>query len=287
MVVNDLGGDTRGEGSSSDAAQAVVDAITSRGGTATAVAASVATPEGAAAMVEHAVASYGRLDVVVNNAGIVPNRQGVADLTPEEWQRMLDVNLVGTVNVLRATWPHLLESPAGRVVNTSSATVVGAAGALTYGTAKAGIIGLTRTLALDAADTRIKVNAVWPFGSSRMSSTTFAAMFEEQYAMAPGSFNETFTAEAVAEGVVALCHESVPCTGEVLVVGGGRMARVLLGTNRGAWGAQAEDFARQWDDVLAPAHLDIPAHSLDVEEANIADDRISWAAVVPAERSPA
>ena len=171
---------------------------------------------------------------MVNNAGTVPNGQGIAELSDEEWDRMLDVNLRGSINVLREAWPHLARSPAGRVVNTSSSTVIGLPGALTYATSKAAILGLTKNLALATDGTAIKVNAIWPFGSSRMSSTDFAVMFEAQYGLESGQFNRTFTAEAVANGVVVLCHESTACNGEVFAIGGGRMARVFIAATRGA-----------------------------------------------------
>jgi len=141
---------------------------------------------------------------------------------------MLGVNLRGSINVLRAAWPHLERSPAGRVVNTSSPTVVGLPGALTYATAKAAILGLTKNLVLATEGTPIKVNAIWPFGSSRMSSTDFAAMFEATYGLESGHFNRTLTAEAVANGVLCCATSRFPPNGEIFAVGGGRMARVFI-----------------------------------------------------------
>ena len=281
VVVNDLGADLRGDGESAAVAEAVAGAIRDAGGEAVAVLASVASAAGAAGMVELALREWGRLDIVVNNAGTVPNGQGIAELSDEEWDRMLGVNLRGSVNVLRAAWPHLARSPAGRVVNTSSSTVIGLPGALTYATSKAAVLGLTKNLALAARDTNIKVNAIWPFGSSRMSSTDFAAMFEAQYGLESGEFNRTFTAEAVANGVVVLCHESAACNGEVFAIGGGRMARVFIGATRGARASTPEGFVQQWAEVFEPDAFAIPGHALDAEAANISAGRVDWLSCRP------
>ena len=278
-MVNDLGADLRGDGESAAVAETVAGTIRDAGGVATAVLASVASADGAAAMVGLAVREWGRLDIVVNNAGTVPNGQGIAELSDEEWDRMLGVNLRGSVNVLRAAWPHLERSPAGRVVNTSSSTVIGLPGALTYATSKAAILGLTKNLALATEGTAIKVNAIWPFGSSRMSSTDFAVMFEAQYGLEAGYFNRTFTPEAVSNGVVVLCHESTACNGEVFAIGGGRMARVFIGATRGARAATPEGFVQQWAEVFEPGAFAIPGHALDAEEANISADRVDWLSV--------
>lgn len=279
VIVNDLGADLRGDGESAAVAEAVVDAIRTAGGVASAVLASVASADGARAMVQRATDEFGQLDIVVNNAGIVPNGQGIAELRDEEWDRMLGVNLRGCINVLRAAWPHLERSPAGRVVNTSSSTVVGLPGALTYATAKAAILGLTKNLALATEGTAIKINAIWPFGSSRMSSTDFAAMFEARYGLESGHFNRTLTADAVANGVLVLCHESAPCNGEIFAVGGGRMARVFVAATRGAWAATPEGFIEQWTEVFEPDAFAIPGHALAAEEANISADRVDWLSV--------
>jgi NAD(P)-dependent dehydrogenase (short-subunit alcohol dehydrogenase family) len=276
VVVNDLGADLRGDGESQAVAAGVADAIQAAGGVATPVLASVASAAGAAAMVQRAIDEYGQLDIVINNAGTVPNGQGIADLSDTEWDRMLGVSLRGSINVLRAAWPHLERSLAGRVVNTSSSTVIGMPGALTYATSKAAILGLTKNLALATQGTAIKVNAIWPFGSSRMSSTDFADLFEATYGLEPGQFNRTFTAQAVASGVLVLCHESVPCNGEIFAIGGGRMARIFIGATRGARADTPEGFVKQWDEVFEPGHFAIPGHALDAEEANISADRIDW-----------
>ena len=275
VIVNDLGADLRGIGESATVG-AVVDAIRAANGVASAVLASVASADGATAMVQRATDEFGQLDIVVNNADIVPNGQGIAELRDEEWDRMLGVNLRGSINVLRAAWPHLERSPAGRVVNTSSSTVVGLSGALTYATAKAAILGLTKNLALATESTAIKVNAIWPFGSSRMSSTDFAAMFEATYGLESGHFNKTLTAEAVANGVLVLCHESVPCNGEIFAVGGGRMARVFIAATPGAWSATPEGFIEQWTEVFEPDAFAIPGDALAAEEANISAERGDW-----------
>lgn len=238
--------------------------------------ASVATTDGAQAMVQHAIDTYGQLDIVINNAGTVPNGQGIGEVSDDEWARVLDVNLLGGVKVLRAAWPHLLAAPAGRIVNTSSSTVLGLPGALTYSTVKAAMIGLTKSVALETEGTSIKVNAIWPFGSIRMSSTDFATMFEGQYGLEPGEFNRTFTAEAVARAVAALSHTDTPSNGEVFATGGGRLTRIFFGATHGAVADAAEGYLQQWDQVFEPTSFTVPAHALDAEQAHISTDRVSW-----------
>ena len=166
--MNDFGGARDGLGEGGRAmADAVVASITAAGGTAIANADSVADPDGADALVAQALDTWGRVDVVVNNAGIT-GQGNFAD--PESYQRVYGVHLVGTVNVLRAVWPHFTEHDYGRVVNTTSGSVFGAAGSGDYAAAKGGVFALSRNLAQDHADTNIKVNAIMPMAFTRMTA---------------------------------------------------------------------------------------------------------------------
>jgi NAD(P)-dependent dehydrogenase (short-subunit alcohol dehydrogenase family) len=267
VVVNDLGGDLRGEGNSPRPAEAVVAEIRAAGGDAVASVTSVASAEGADAMVQLALREWGRLDIVVNNAGVVPDREPIDRTSDAEWERVLGVHLRGHINVLRAAWPHLLASDAGRVVNTTSSTMLGVAGALTYATAKGGVVGLTRSLAYEARDTNIKVNAILPFGSSRMSNGQFAALFEQQFDLASGEFGQRFTADAVAAGLALLCHPALPCSGEMFAIGGGTMARVFLGMAEGSAAGSPDGFLAEWDRVFTPAPFAVLTSSADYKSA--------------------
>lgn len=250
VVVNDLGGDTAGRGASADAADSVVSEIVAAGGEAVADHGSVAEASDAQHMVDVAIRSWGSLDIVINNAGVSPGRAGIVGTPADEWERVLGVHLGGTINVTRAAWPHLLRSDAGRLVNTSSSTVLGAPTALTYATAKGAILGLSRALAFEAEGTSMRVNTVMPFGTSRLSVGDFAVKFESDFDLPPGEFETRFSAAAVAEGVVALCHPAQFSSGEVFAIGGGRLARVFLAATNGVEGRRADEYLDGWTSVL-------------------------------------
>jgi NAD(P)-dependent dehydrogenase (short-subunit alcohol dehydrogenase family) len=250
--------------------------INEGGGIALANTSSVASTGGAARMVADAIAAWGRLDIVVNNAGVTPNGQGIADASRTEWDRLVDVHLHGSVNVLRAAWPHLVASGAGRVVNTSSASALGMPFALTYGTAKASIIGLTRMLAVEGAAAGIKVNAVMPTAATRMTGDEFAPVYESMFEMEAGEFARRFPPSGVAAGVALLAHESVPCTGELFTIGGGRMARIFLGLTEGATAHDPADYLRQWDRVFSPARFAVVTDTWVNEASHVDADRVTW-----------
>jgi len=244
VVVNDYGGPRDGLGAGGRAmADAVVGAIPARGGTAVANSESVATVEGADALVSQALDTYGRVDIIVNNAGIT-GQGNFAE--PESYQRVYGTHLVGTVNVLRAAWPTLLERDYGRVVNTTSGSVFGAAGSGDYAAAKGGVFSLSRNLAQDHRNTNIKINAIMPIAYTRMT----AAIPHEPTVQ---WLEKWFGPEKVSPFVACLCHESVPCTGETFTVGGGRAAHVVFAHTRGYFelDASPEAFRDHFDDVMA------------------------------------
>ena len=244
VVVNDFGGSRDGLGAGNRAmADAVVGAITARGGTAVANSDSVATKEGADALVAQALDTWGRVDIVVNNAGITG--QGTF-AEPESYHRVYGTHLVGTVNVLRAAWPTLLERDYGRVVNTTSGSVFGAAGSGDYAAAKGGVFSLSRNLAQDHRRTNIKVNAIMPIAYTRM---TAAIPHEPTVEW----LEKWFGPEKVSPFVAYLCHESVPCTGETFTVGGGRAAHVVFAHTRGYFelDASPESFRDHFAEVMA------------------------------------
>ena len=148
VVVNDLGGAVDGTGGSASAAEQVVAEIRAAGGEAIANTDSVATPDGGAAIVQCALDTFGRIDIVVNNAGILRDA-AFKNVTPELLDAVIDVHLKGAFNVLRTAWPRLREQNYGRIVNTSSGSgLFGNFGQSNYGAAKAGLMGLTRVLSM-------------------------------------------------------------------------------------------------------------------------------------------
>jgi NAD(P)-dependent dehydrogenase (short-subunit alcohol dehydrogenase family) len=226
VVVADVGSEIDGTGSSSEPADEVVGEIRAGGGEAVACAASVAEEAGATSIVATAIERYGRLDIVVNNAGI-SDKHPFGELTGEQFRRMMDVHFFGTLHVIKAAWPHLVAGGYGRIVNTVSEGVLGAQDQLTsYGAAKGAVWALTRTVANESAAFGISTNAVAPRARTRMSydgaqayaGTERAKLYEESLArMDP---------ELVAVTAAYLAHESCTLNGEVLISGGGDVMRL-------------------------------------------------------------
>jgi NAD(P)-dependent dehydrogenase (short-subunit alcohol dehydrogenase family) len=244
VVVNDLGGPRDGLGDGNPAmAEAVAAEITAAGGTAIANAGSVAERASADALVAQALDTWGRVDVVVNNAGIT----GLGNFAePESYLRVYATHLVGTVNVLRAVWPHFLDRDYGRVVNTTSGSVFGAAGSGDYAAAKGGVFAFSRNLAQDHRNTNITVNAIMPIAFTRMTAAIPHQPTVEW-------LERWFAPEKVSPFVAVLAHESVPCTGETFTVGGGRAAHVVFAHTKGFFDLDAtpESYRDHFDAVMA------------------------------------
>ena len=180
VVVADHGGGPSGTGSSPEPAAEVVREITDAGGQAVACCASVSEESSAAQIVDAAIESFGRLDIVVNNAGI--HDPGLfADLTIDQFHRMIEVHYLGTLFVIRSAWPHLVRAGYGRVVNTVSEAMLGGVAELTsYGAAKGAVFGLTRNLATEGQAHGIRVNAIAPRAYTRLSAEHTEKMAAEQ-----------------------------------------------------------------------------------------------------------
>jgi NAD(P)-dependent dehydrogenase (short-subunit alcohol dehydrogenase family) len=171
VVVNDYGGSEAGSGTSSSPADEVVGEIRKRGGEAVGNYESVATMAGGQAIVKSALDAFGRVDVVVNNAGILRDRM-IFNMTEEEWDAVIDTHLKGTFAVTRAAAPHLREQKWGRVINmTSTSGLVGNVGQANYAAAKLGIVGFTKVVALDMARYNVTANCISPFAWTRMIGT--------------------------------------------------------------------------------------------------------------------
>lgn len=168
VVVNDIGTSVKGEGRDAGPAQKVVDEIRAAGGTAVASTDSVAEWESANRIVQCAVDSFQRLDVVVNNAGILRDRF-FFNMSVEEWRGVIDVHLNGSFYVSRAAAPHFRSQESGCYVHmTSTSGLIGNLGQANYSAAKLGIVGLSKSIALDMAKYRVRSNCISPFAWSRM-----------------------------------------------------------------------------------------------------------------------
>jgi NAD(P)-dependent dehydrogenase (short-subunit alcohol dehydrogenase family) len=219
VVVNDVGGDP-GAGESNPAEQ-VVEEIRAAGGVAVANRDSVATAEGGERIVQQALDEFGSLAIVVNNAGILRDR-AFHNLTPDLVEPVLLVHLTGAFNVTVPAWRHLRAAGYGRIVNTTSASgLFGNFGQANYGAAKAGLVGLTRSLAVEGRKAGISVNALSPMASTRMTQDLL------------GETGELLAPEQVSPVVAYLCHRDCSISGQVLSVGGGQVSAVVTSVTRG------------------------------------------------------
>ena len=254
MVVADVGGAIAGGGASADPADAVVEEIKAAGGEAIACFASVAEESEAASIVDAAIREYGRLDAVVNNAGI-HDPASFETATVDQYRAMLEVHFFGTLFVTRAAWPHFVNVGYGRVVNTASEAILGGIPELSsYGAAKGAVLGLTRNLATEGAAHGIRVNAVVPRAFTRMSEShapKLASLLSVPLE-AMDAINASMPPEMCAAGAAFLAHESCPLTGEMLQVGMGGVARIAIVHTVGITGdsISIEDIAENLETIM-------------------------------------
>jgi hypothetical protein len=220
VVVNDFGGATDGSGASTTPADEVVAEIVAAGGKAVANHLSVAADGAGEAIVGTACEHFGRIDIVVSNAGIFRNKP-FAEHTLDDFRRVMDVHFYGTLAVCHAAWPHFVRAGYGRIVNTTSAGMLGFTLNSTYGAAKGAVFGLTNNLALEGAPLGIVANCIAPAAATRMLVDALPP--EEQ---AP--FMAAMPAAMVSPAAAYLAHESCTLTGALLATGGGHVHRWML-----------------------------------------------------------
>ena len=221
VVVNDLGGARDGTGSSSEAAQEVVELIKSKGGQAIANGANVTDFEQVQAMVADTLKEWGRIDVLVNNAGILRDKSFVKGGL-DDFKLVVDVHLMGTVNCTKAVWDTMREQNYGRVVvTTSSSGMYGNFGQTNYGSAKMAVLGLMNTLVLEGHKYGIHVNALAPTAGTRMLEDIISDK----------KIMELMSVEAVTAGLLTLCDKDAP-NRQILCAGaGGYAATHILETD--------------------------------------------------------
>ncbi|WP_242128660.1 SDR family NAD(P)-dependent oxidoreductase [Sphingobium sp. Sx8-8] len=227
IVVNDPGVSLSGEGGDRQPALDVVSEIEEMGGVATANFDSVATTAGAQAMIAQALDEFGGIDIVVNNAGNFLPKHSFIDSSEEAFASIWQVHVMGSINVIRAAWPHMCRQGSGRIVNTCSHVgYLGNDGLIEYATAKAAIHGLTRTLAAEATAFGIAVNAVAPAGMTRPNAAdpAIAERFAED-----GSFH----VDLVSPTVLWLAHQDCDVSGEIFGVMAGTTTRIIVAETKG------------------------------------------------------
>ncbi len=223
VVVNDLGGSVDGSGGSSDAAQKVVEEIKAAGGEAISNGSSVTDEKGVAKLVEDAVGAYGKIDILINNAGILRDKS-FAKMEIGDFSIVVDVHLMGTVQVTKAVWPVMKENQYGRIVMTSSSSgLYGNFGQTNYGAAKLAVVGFMNTLKLEGQKDNIRVNSLAPVAATRMTEN-----------LMPPEVLEVLQPEFVTPGVLVLVHDDAP-TGEILCAGAGVFARAQLVESQGVY----------------------------------------------------
>lgn len=222
VVVNDVGGDRSGEGTSTAASDRVVDEIRAAGGLAVADYNDISTETGAAALVDLTLSEFGGVDVVVNNAGILRDA-AFHKMTLDQWDAVLRVHLHGSFLVTHKTWPILREQGRGRVVfTTSGGGMFGNFGQANYGAAKMGIVGLTNCLAIEGRRHDIKVNAVSPIANTRLMQDV---MSQERLADLDPAY--------VSPVVAWLASDGCDVSGEVIRAGGGGYSLVQYRVSEG------------------------------------------------------
>lgn len=242
VLINDIGGDLKGEGADIGPAEEAAQAIRAAGGEAIANGDSVATSAGGKAIIEAAMDTWGRIDILIHNAGNV-RRGSLKDMPQEDFDRSIDVHFRGAFHVVRPAFPLMCKAGYGRLVLTSSDVgLYGAPNTVNYAMSKAGMIGLVNVIALEGAGEGVKANAIVPAAVTRMAEGVDTSKFPPM------------TPDMVAPAVGWLCHESCDVTGQYIVAGAGRVARAYVAETRGAYSANwtVEEIAAKAAEIQNP-----------------------------------
>ena len=272
VVVNDTGGSVTGTGSNTHAAHAAAEEIRRHGGEAVADTNSVTSPEGGQAIIDTALRSWGRVDIVINNAGIVCDAP-FEDVTADRLAPLLDVHLKGAFYVTRPAWKVMREQRYGRILNTCSAAgILGAERMTNYGAAKTGLIGLTRVLAAEGADHNIKINAIAPIAYTRMLAHSIDAAGQPGDASAQevvddlvAQYLQKLDPALVAPVAAFLTHRDCPVSGEIYTVGAGHVARFFIGRTKGFYSPalSVEAVRDHFDEIRADTDYTVPSSPAD------------------------
>jgi NAD(P)-dependent dehydrogenase (short-subunit alcohol dehydrogenase family) len=272
VVVNDTGRSVTGGGSNTEAAHAAAEEIRQKGGQAVADTHSVTSPDGGKAIIDAALRAWGRVDIVINNAGIVGDAP-FEDMTAERLEPLLDVHVKGAFYVTRPAWTVMRERRYGRILNTCSAAgILGAERMSNYGAAKSGLVGFTRVLAAEGSVHDIKVNAIAPIAYTRMLAhfVDGAGQPDDQAAGAVldglvGQYLRRLDPALVAPVAAFLVHRDCPVSGEIYTVGAGHVARFFIGRTRGFYrpGLTVEDVRDHLDEIRDEAGYTVPGGPAD------------------------
>ena len=255
IVVNDTGGSVTGDGSNSEAADAAADQICQQGGEAVADSHSVTSTEGGNAIIDTALRTWGRVDIVINNAGIVRDAP-FEEMTADRLEPLLDVHLKGAFYVTRPAWKVMREQGYGRVLNTCSAAgILGANGMSNYGSAKTGLIGLTRVLAY----TRMLAHSA--AGAGQPDDAAAQTVLDELVSQYLQKLNPALVAPVAA----FLTHRDCPVSGEIYSVGAGHVSRFFIGRTKGFYSPalSIEDVRDHLDTIRDEAEYTVPGGTAD------------------------